>query len=147
MLAEQPQLFYVEPRPEPCPKGCVLAIVGSVILEGDPDAEEAIRRTFDEHQPSWFVSGGAIGVDKMAEDEGDRRGMGDKKTVHLPEQKGWFWYKKRDLLIAQDAAKGCLVRIYSGQARTWGSGWTAREAEKLGARVTRIQIGEGPAKP
>jgi hypothetical protein len=113
-------------------------------LKGNVAAMVHIRHIFDEHQPRWFVSGGAEGIDTMAEEEADRRGMQDKKTIHLPLQKGWRWYKARDLLIAQDAE--CLVRIFSGQARTYGSGWTANEAEKLGARVQRIKIGDGPAR-
>lgn len=146
-MIEQRPLFYEKPNPGPCTGGCVLAVVGSLVLAGDPDAQRVIEGVFDQHQPRWFVSGGADGVDKMAEAEADRRGMVHQKDIYLPEQRGWFWYRQRDRLIAQHAANGCLVRVYSGQSRTYGSGWTANEAEKLGARVTRIQVGAGPAKP
>jgi len=141
-----PSVWVVDtfaPAPEPeCSGGCILAIVGSQHMRGNSVAEQHIRDAFDQHQPRHFVSGGEpTGIDLMAEEEADRRSV--SKTIHLPEQKGWEWYKKRDLLIAQDAE--CLVRIFSGTARTYGSGYTANEAEKLGARVTRIKVGDGPA--
>lgn len=126
-----------------CPGGCILAIVGSLKLEGNTEAYQIICQVFDQHQPRWFVSGGADGIDKMAEAEADRRGMQDSKTIHYPEKKGWHWYKKRDLLIAQQAE--CCVRIFSGTARTYGSGWTTNKAEELGARVWRFKVGDGPA--
>lgn len=123
-----------------CPGGCVLAIVGSRLLQGNAEAERAIREVFEAHRPRHFVSGGAVGVDSMAEAEADRRGY--PKTIHLPEQRNWNSYKKRDQLIANDAE--CLVRIYAAWATSYGSGWTADQAEKRGARVWRIRIGRGP---
>lgn len=136
--------FWDAPKRSRCDGGCVLAIVGSRHMRGDPTAEGLIRDAFDRHRPRWFVSGGEpTGIDTMAEEEADRRGLAHAKTIHLPEQKGWEWYKKRDLLIAQQAE--CLVRIFSGTAPSYGSGWTANQAEKLGALVERYKVGDGPA--
>lgn len=128
-----------------CPGHCVLAIVGSRILDGHPEVKHILAEVFDGHNPRHFVSGGAVGIDKMAEDEADRREMRHSKTIHLPERKSWYYYKKRDQLIADDSE--CLVRIYAGWATTWGSGFTAKEAERQGKRVWRIKVGDGPAKP
>jgi len=121
-----------------CPGGCVLGIVGSRILAGRADADELIRREFEIHRPRWFVSGGADGIDKMAETEADSRGYRERKTIHLPEQRSWEYYKKRDKLIAQDSE--CLVCISGLLSRTQGAAWTASEAERLGKRVTRYGI-------
>lgn len=129
-----------------CPGGCVLAIVGSVALAGNDEAPKLVAEAFDTHRPRRIVSGGAAGVDSMAEDEGKRRGFRepDTMTIHRPRGKGWAYYKARDQLIANDAE--CLVRIFAGTARTYGSGWTANQAEKRGARVWRIKVGDGPAR-
>ena len=126
------------PSTDTCLGDCVLGIVGSRILVGRPDAEDIIGQEFDRHRPRWFVSGGAIGIDKMAEDEADRRGYRERKTIHLPEQRSWEYYKKRDKLIAQDSE--CLVCISGLLSRTQGAAWTASEAERLGKRVTRYVI-------
>jgi hypothetical protein len=127
-----------------CPGRCILAIVGSRALDGHPEAVRIIREVLEAHNPRHFVSGGAKGIDLMAEQEADRRGMQGAKTIHLPEQKGWKWYKARDQLIANDAE--CLVRIYAGWATSYGSGWTANQSELRGARVWRIKVGEGAAR-
>lgn len=133
---------WPQAQPE-CPGDCVLAIVGSQRMRGNPVAEQHIREAFDAHRPRLFVSGGEpSGIDLMAEEEADRRSI--PKRIHLPKERNWPHYKARDLLIAQDAE--CLVRIFSGTAKTYGSGWTANEAEKRGARVWRIKVGEGPAR-
>lgn len=142
---QTPTIWGTRRRSTPCPGGCVLAVVGSTVLQGNVDAMRVIREAFERHNPRWFVSGGAVGVDSMAEYVANERGLTNFKTIHHPERRGWYWYKKRDRLIAQDAE--CLVRVYAGWGRTWGSGWTAREAERLGARVERIKIGEGAALP
>lgn len=126
------------PAVEACTGGCVLAIVGSRVLAGRPDAEDLIERAFDEHQPGWFVSGGADGIDSMAEAAADRRGYQERKTILLPEQKTWPYYKKRDVLIAKAAE--CLVCISGRDSRTHGAAWTADYAEKIGKRVTRYVI-------
>jgi len=123
---------------EGCSKGCVLAIVGSRSLAGRADAQALIERAFDEHEPVWFVSGGAVGVDSMSEDEADRRGYSERKTIHLPEGKGWVYYQKRDILIAKDSE--CLVCISAWDSPTHGAAWTAKYAEDIGKRVTRHVI-------
>lgn len=124
--------------PERCPGECVLAIVGSRILKDRRDANEIIEAEFNRHSPRWFVSGGAPGIDTMAEDAANTRGYQKRKTIHLPLKRTWAEYQKRDRLIAGDSE--CLVSIEGRQSRTHGSAWTANEAIRLGRRVTRYVI-------
>lgn len=121
--------------PATCPGGCVLAIVGSRILAGRSDAEALIEEAFETHQPVWFVSGGAVGIDSMAESEADRRGFADRKTIHRPIKRTWYYFKKRDVLIANESQ--CLVSIEGKDATTHGAGWTAQYAQRTGKRVVR----------
>lgn len=116
----------------------MLGIVGSRILAGNRDAEILIAQAFDEHQPRWFTSGGADGIDLMSEDEADARGFGDRKSIYLPERRSWYYFKKRDKLIAEQSE--CLVCISGALATTHGAAWTADYAESIGRRVTRYVI-------
>lgn len=138
-------------------KGCVLAIVGS---RGVPDyqSESIIKQVILEHQPKMIVSGGAGGVDSAAARLA--REMGITLVQFLPSRKTWDspvegdpveavtpegmdiivsgGFKQRNQRIAN--ACDCLVRIASMNTKTYGSGWTADYAEKLGKKVTRFTV-------
>lgn len=138
-------------------KGCALAIVGSRGVSAY-QSSSIIKQTILDHQPRIIISGGANGVDttsvEVAHDLGyatleflstektwDAEEPGDPietitqngMTVTIP---GGF--KQRNMKIAESC--DCLVRISSVTTKTYGSGWTADYAEKLGKKVTRYNV-------
>jgi hypothetical protein len=129
-----------------CDGGCILAIVGSrdfapgrLAASGAEYAIEGIRDAFDAHKPRLFVSGGAVGIDTMAEREADRRGI--PKDILLPTVKrfhGSGGYQERDRWIAEKCEH--LVRISSTVTTSYGSGFTADYAEELGKQVERVLV-------
>lgn len=134
-----------EPPAEGVAHECVLAVVGSIYEGAAPETVErvkaAIREAFDRHDPRAFVSGGAAGVDSWAAEEAYRRGMTDADvTEHLPKHRRWQpeGFKDRNERVAQDCEH--LVRIYDPASKTYGSGWTADAAARLGKEVERIPV-------
>lgn len=124
---------------------CILAVVGSVYRDASPECVErvraAIREAFDRHDPRGFVSGGAHGVDSWAAAEAYTRGMTDADVhEHLPKHQRWGpdGFKARNELVAREAE--CLVRIYDPASKTYGSGWTADFADRMGKPVERIAV-------
>lgn len=132
-----------------CAGGCILAIVGSADFDvrraaasGRFEAELLILDAYRRHRPRLFVSGGAVGIDSMAETLMD--GYNVPKNIHRPKVKrfhGPGGYRERDIWIAEDCEH--LVRIASSTTRTYGSGFTADYAASLGKLVERhvVQIG------
>jgi len=138
-------------------KDCVLAIVGS---RGVPDyqSESIIKQTILEHSPRVIVSGGSGSVDFAAARAA--KSMGISLIQFLPSKRTWDWdgtgepedivtangmdiivpggFKQRNQKIAEMC--DCLVRIASMNTKTYGSGWTADYAEKLGKRVSRFTV-------
>lgn len=51
-------------------------------------------------------------------------------------------YRARDAQIAEDCSH--LLRLHCRQSTTYGSGWTADEAERLGRIVVRQQVCPDP---
>lgn len=137
--------------------GCVLAIVGSRDVP-DYQSESLVKQAILEHQPKMVVSGGAKGVDKMATKVA--AGLGIPWVEFLPKVMQWDapelgepveqvlnggmqitipgGFKSRNTKIG-DAAE-CLVRISSPTTKTYGSGWTADYAERIGKRVVRHTV-------
>lgn len=123
-----------------------LAIVGSTKF-ADPFAEaiarELINRKLFWFRPAVVISGGAEGVDEMAEQiawlHGYREGDGAMKPliIHRPKNRRWQpeGFKERNLRIAEDCTH--LLAIRCKRATTYGSGWTADRAEELGKTVWR----------
>ena len=105
-----------------------LAIVGSTNLGQHPAAVALIERLLDQHQPTLVISGGAPGIDTLAEQAALRRGI--PTSIHRPKAKGWPYYKARNLKIAEECEH--LVRIVASTSKTYGSGWTRDQAVKLG---------------
>jgi len=92
------------------------------------------------------ISGGADGVDSIAAQAAATYGYTEADgslVVHRPAKKrfhGAGGYRERDGLIAADCTH--LLRLSCMQATTYGSGWTANEAERLGKIVVRAQVCE-----
>ncbi len=124
-----------------------LAIVGSRSLDGNPDALRVIRSVLDAYQAHHpdltVVTGGAIGIDRMAAAEARRRGL--EVIEHLPAGRAWRQYRERNLRIAKDCDE--LVRIADPHSRTFGSGWTRDRARELGRPTTEYAITGRPAAP
>jgi len=118
-----------------------LAIVGSVRLAGNKLAEEKIEEVLDKYKPDLVISGGAIGIDTMAKQAAEARGI--EVLEYLPEQPKWHYYKKRNIKIAQNCDR--LVRIYSNLSTTYGSGWTKNYTEEIGKKTEEYQIIEEEA--
>lgn len=119
-----------------------LAIVGSCSLAGNTEAAQIIVRLFDEYQPTRFVSGGAVGIDTMAEAEAKRRGI--KCRIFRPDVKQWeppsgaYGFKARNIDIAETCDR--LVRIVAVGSKTYGSGWTRDYAKRLGKPTEEYRV-------
>ena len=114
----------------------ILAIVGSGLLVDHSEAWRLIREAFRKYDPDGFTSGGAKGIDSMAEeyarlnwrDIPEDRIFIFKPIVHRWEGPGGF--RARNLLIAEKC--DALVRIVSSRTKTYGSGWTRDRAKEMG---------------
>lgn len=122
-----------------------LALVGSTNLT-EEQAQEAnliINKVIAELQPATVISGGAEGIDSIAEETAKLLGYNeddDSLVIFLPENRRWEpnGFRTRNMLIAE--ASTILICIRSKQSKTYGSGWTADYAESLGKLVGRILL-------
>lgn len=108
-----------------------LAIVGSVYLAGNAEAQAIIDRVLDEYQPDVVVSGGADGIDTMAENSAIARGI--ETDIQRPIRMRWDGiggFKERNQKIADICTR--LVRVISSKTTTYGSGWTRDRAREQG---------------
>jgi hypothetical protein len=114
-----------------------LAIVGSTAFEQDHEAQiwaqSYISWVLDKYQPDVVISGGAIGIDSLAAGTAEFKGY--EVIEHLPQTKNWPGYRARNILIAEDCTH--LLAIRHPKSRTYGSGWTADYAERIGRKVYR----------
>lgn len=126
----------------------VLAVVGSTDFAKDQQAAVVARRhimnAIATLKPVRVVSGGAVGIDSIAANYA--KSLGLEVTEYLPKRRRWApdGFKERNLQIAQDCTH--LLRIAHGDSRTYGSGWTADQAEKMGKHVERITVPAGRPK-
>ena len=121
-----------------------LAVVGTRVLACSGDRHRAARRVFQairRLRPEVVISGGAEGVDAIAEMVAISEGYGGRRLlIHRPTTRAFHGpggYRERDALIAAECTH--LLRIACVKAKTYGSGWTADEAERLGRTVVRVQ--------
>lgn len=117
-----------------------LAIVGStnVTEEQLKTAKAIIQGILIFYMPQVVISGGAKGIDSLAEDEALLLNM--KTVIHYPLNQKWApnGYQARNIKIAEDCTH--LLCIRTQQSTTYGSGWTADRAEELGKTVWRLTI-------
>jgi len=97
---------------------------------------EIIQENLDWVNPDLVVSGGSDGVDTWAVQLAEETGIPIRE--YLPQGRTWEYFKDRNKQIAGDCDK--LLCIRSKVAGTYGSGWTADYAEKLGVIVRRVVI-------
>ncbi len=113
-----------------------LAVVGSTKFTINGAlyyARSIIQHYFHELNPGMVISGGAKGIDTLAASIAQ---MCEIETLeYLPKNPRWepFGYKDRNELIAQNCTH--LLRIVTHDSSTYGSGWTADRARKLGKVV------------
>jgi len=75
------------------------------------------------------------GVDVWAEQIADELGV--EKLIFPPKKHGWYWYRKRNILIARHC--DVLYDIEPKGKRSGGT-WTLKYAERLGKEVHLIEI-------
>jgi len=120
-----------------------LAIVGSVSFRNQEVFDEACSLAWDYlvdplNYIDLFISGGADGMDKLAESFADRLNI--PKRIYLPENKRWApnGFKDRNLKIATDCTH--LLCIRDKTSKTYGSGWTSDRAKEMGKVVWRYDL-------
>lgn len=116
-----------------------LAVVGSVKIDEEQEkfAHALIQGIFLYYVPVLVISGGAKGVDTIAEEEAMLMNLDTK--ICLPKFPNWeTGYKPRNLEIAEACTH--LLCIRTAQSTTYGSGWTADRAEEMGKTVWRVTI-------
>jgi len=94
-------------------------------------------------EPDKVISGGAEGIDTLAEKTAVALGYTEADgtmVVHRPKFRRWEpdGFKARNVLIAKDCTH--LLRIYRPGSKTYGSGWTADYAERIGRKVWRVPL-------
>jgi hypothetical protein len=117
----------------------VLAIIGSVEFSNDHRAGYAahnfIHNYVVDNPPNKIISGGAAGLDTIGITIANILDIPFKN--YYPENPHWEpnGYKARNIEIAQVCTRLLSIRHFN--SRTFGSGWTANHAEKLGKNVER----------
>ena len=105
-----------------------LAIVGSRELDGYEPAYRLIQTALESCPVRVVISGGAIGVDTIAEELAVMLGISTE--IYLPRARNWAAYKERNMKIAEACDK--LWRVTCRETKTYGSGWTRDYATRLG---------------
>lgn len=128
----------------------ILAIVGTRVLACPGDRTRVFRRvawSLDRLRPDVVISGGAKGVDSIAELQARVAGYCEQDgtlVIYKPEVyrfAGPGGFAERDLEMARDCTH--LLRIHCQQATTYGSGTTAEAARKLGKDVVSWRVCDG----
>lgn len=85
-----------------------------------------------------IISGGAIGVDSIAAQRATVEDVSLKQ--YLPDNKWWHpnGFRDRNIKIAEECDE--LICIRSVKSKSYGSGWTADYAEKIGRTVWRFYV-------
>lgn len=116
-----------------------LAIVGNTSVGDELSARLLIRMSIHWFEPEVVISGGAPGIDTIAAEEAE---MDKIPVLELrPTVQRWTLpggFRDRNIRIAEECTH--LVRIANRFTRTYGSGWTADYAEKLGRKVFRYYL-------
>lgn len=118
-----------------------LAVVGSTSLVDHPVARDIIETAIRIYNADAIVSGGAPGIDSLAEKICKELGL--EPRIYRPTVRRWHGeggFKCRNILIANDCDR--LVRIVSSKSKTYGSGFTRDLAVRLGKPTETYVIQE-----
>lgn len=116
----------------------ILAIVGSIKLKDNALAIKIIEEVLDKYKPDQVVSGGAVGIDTMAKEAAEARGIPiDEK---LPKNNRWApnGFADRNFEIAKTC--DALIRIPIVGSKTYGSGWCRDRAVDMGKPTEEFLI-------
>lgn len=124
----------------------LLAVVGSTNITDRQRglASIIIDGFFYSYHPELVISGGAFGIDSLAEGRVTAWNRYQIWNINfmkfLPENQRWspHGFKDRNLKIAEECTD--LLCIRTSQSTTYGSGWTADRAEEMGKTVWRVKI-------
>lgn len=116
-----------------------LAIIGSRALWGNREACDLICSEIERLKPTLIISGGAIGVDKMAEWIG-KYVYGIQTKIFHPLTSGTFYYMQRDRQIAEAADEVLAVMVVGGSG---GTKATLGFAQQLGKSCYIYEVREG----
>lgn len=122
----------------------VLAVVGTRVLAcpGDPQRTgQAAAFAIATLKPDVVITGAARGTDRLAAAAARWCGYAERDgtlRIFHPASYAWPDLRDRDGLLARQCTH--LLRLSCRAATTYGSGWTADEAQRLGADVHRICI-------
>ncbi len=120
----------------------VLAIVGSVEFvcpAGEAIARQLVVEELTTRRPDKVVSGGAAGVDTIADEEAAKVDV--PFAAFPPKERRWDGpngFKARNIVLSNACTRA--LRIVCAKSRTYGSGWTCDRAERQGKPVRRIVI-------
>jgi len=114
----------------------ILGVIGTRVVEDTELVREIVAHYIHKYLPDRVVTGGAPGVDTLAESMA--RMVGIPVTVHRPRGHRWSDYRKRNIRIVEECDVLLVIRFKS--SRTYGSGWTRDYAVRRGKRVICIEI-------
>lgn len=119
----------------------ILAVVGSTKFNDDIHswhvAYSFLEELIKDIPPNIIVSGGALGIDSIA------RSLALELNIefeeYLPNNPHWEpnGYRERNIKIAESCTRLVCVRHFD--SKTYGSGWTADYAERIGKPVKRYK--------
>lgn len=124
----------------------LLAVVGSTNITDKQRgiASVIIDGFFFAYLPELVISGGALGIDSLARGRVTAWNRAQEWNINfmefLPRNQRWEpeGFKERNIKIVEECTD--LLCIRTRQSTTYGSGWTADQAERLGKTVWRIII-------
>jgi len=115
-----------------------LGVIGTRLVKDKELIKAIITYYIKKHKPLTVISGGAEGVDSIAEEV--THFLDIPFIAYLPEGNKWGDFEKRNKQIAEECDMLLVIR-YS-ESKTYGSGWTRDYAMKIGRKVISIEIEE-----
>lgn len=119
----------------------IIAIIGSTLVKPHPKVIKFLTDILVKEDPDGFTSGGADGTDKISENIFKSLYPERPTYIYLPVVYQWNHpkgFKWRNIKIAKKGDK--FFRLAHVNSKTYGSGWTCDQAERLGKPVERYIV-------